>query len=176
MMPFYGCHLRTSDSTLRHLAAAVLADALSVLQKPRPARKASWPAYEFDRDREIAFFRDPSKSAKWCEVAGFDWAAVVSKLEHAGLLGPEGKPVARRGPVGPYNTRAVGIGRVETTLPRDKDKALTAAELAAKLGVSSSYVSRALVTLHAKHRVLKAGQVYAARASKPTTLWYRRAA
>lgn len=76
----------------RRLAIDLVADAIRILEAPVPEHpnpkklallKRDWLQ---DRAREIAFFSNPRKSAFWCEAAGLDWEAVVSRLRSRGLF------------------------------------------------------------------------------------------
>lgn len=163
MMPLYGCHPRTLPfSGFRQLAAAVVLDAVETLRRvPRCGESKHY------RDRDIAFFRDATRSARWCEMAGFDWAAIVSKLDQQGLLATDVKVVPQ-----------LGIGRIETTLPRRIQAAMTVREVAKRLNVSRTYVVRCLATLESKGRVYRAGTTTNPQraGNRPATLWYRKAA
>lgn len=72
----------------RKLATDLLADAIRILRDPPQAIPGSklWKQWLHEREREIEFFENPRKSAFWCEAAGLDWDAVVSRLRAQGLL------------------------------------------------------------------------------------------
>lgn len=81
----------------RKLAADLLSDTVSVLRQPPPPSRPpsnrsraewvrSWEVWEQERMRDLRFIRDPERSASWCEAAGVDYDAVVSRLEDEGSL------------------------------------------------------------------------------------------
>lgn len=86
------------EGPYRRLAQSLLRDAYDVLCKnPPPATppkgvaskrewRKKWERWEYERQRELRFFADPSRSAPWCEMAGVDYDATVSRLERDGLL------------------------------------------------------------------------------------------
>lgn len=50
------------------------------------ARREHWRRWHRVRSITVEWFRDPARSAKWCELAGFDWDVIVSDLNTRGLL------------------------------------------------------------------------------------------
>jgi hypothetical protein len=170
-------------SGYRALACAVVADAVSILRKPVKTRHG-----EAMRTFEIDFFRDPARASKWCEMAGWDLDAVVSKLDKAGLLEEPAMGIEEaarvletpeprapiRAPKGAYNGPQIGIGRVETALPYNPDRAVTAMYLATRLGITQQYANRALLALRNKGRAANAGKApRSAPGEKQAWLWYR---
>lgn len=84
---------------IRSLAAAVVMEAIENLQSNPPTRNGPhpdskpygnwalrWRNWIFGIERDIQFFRDPARSARWLDMAGLDWEAAVEKLEKRGLL------------------------------------------------------------------------------------------
>lgn len=88
----------TEEAPYRRLAACLLRDAYDVLCKNPPPSKPpkgaasrrewrkKWERWEYERQRELRFFAEPSRSAPWCEMAGVSYDATVSRLEREGLL------------------------------------------------------------------------------------------
>lgn len=93
-------------SGYRALASDLILDAIRILDMPPPSSTApkdrkrtggkklcptckwvrGWQAWRDRHNRETDFFNSPRKSAVWCELAGFDWDAVVSRVRARGLL------------------------------------------------------------------------------------------
>lgn len=161
-------------SGLRALAISLLADAVTILRRPVRRRYD-----EARRAYEVAFFRDPARCAKWCEMAGYDYGAIVSKLDAQGLLVPSTVidvdadeplpdptparpakprrgaqvPVERRGKVGRIPSPHKGVQRILSRLPRNAGAACTAHRMAAAIGVSVGYVNTELRRLEREGRV-----------------------
>jgi len=87
-----------SSQGYRNVAATLLRDAAWVLRRPPPnstppdgkdARRAwvvQWRYWIRERKRDVGFFKNPWRSAMWCEAAGLDYEAVLSRLSAEGLL------------------------------------------------------------------------------------------
>lgn len=123
------------------LAAAVLADGITALRESH--------ALGAVRPEEVDFFLDPKRSAVWCELAGFDWDAVTSRLKKEGLLvRATGAPPLRAG-AKPRDARTRKVGdihldRVRAKLPRSAATACCAADLCASLGIRRQHVEDSL--------------------------------
>lgn len=68
------------------LALAILADSVKVLKVPCPADRLAAERWNKGRAVELRFWREPKRSAFWCEVAGFDWDVFYSWLTESGIL------------------------------------------------------------------------------------------
>lgn len=70
----------------RRLALALLADSVKVLRVKRPPGRQAGEAWDRGRTAELRFWRDPARSAFWCEAAGYDWNVFVGWLTDSGML------------------------------------------------------------------------------------------
>jgi hypothetical protein len=70
----------------RKLAAALMAGCVDVLKVPRPKSRQAVVSWNRARRDEIAFITEPRASAFWCEAAGVDYDAVLSRLKKLDLL------------------------------------------------------------------------------------------
>ena len=75
-----------ADDRYQRLAAMLLKDSLRVLATKPPKQKKKRERWQQAHDVEIAFWNTPRKAARWCELVGLDYDAIVSRLRRRALL------------------------------------------------------------------------------------------
>lgn len=65
---------------IRRLAAALLLDSVTILKSERPKTRRAIAAWEDRRELEAEFLSNERACGHWCEAAGIEWDAMVSRL------------------------------------------------------------------------------------------------